>query len=136
MVSILGCGNIGGGIGGGGSSVMLMMAKYMKQELTSDAEEEGLVPTLPTRFTSMRKVPSLSDLSDQESSLGKLLYTNFSTVTLAELLPSSLSMLNFSSSDTILLPKATTDPITNRKKKGSKKGSLYLFQLKIYQEYK
>ncbi|XP_051165625.1 ETS-like protein pointed isoform X3 [Leptopilina boulardi] len=64
VASILGCGN-----GGGGSGVMLMMAKYMKQELTSDAEEEGLVPTLPARFTSMRKVPSLSDLSDQESSL-------------------------------------------------------------------
>ncbi|XP_043471071.1 ETS-like protein pointed isoform X1 [Leptopilina heterotoma] len=66
VASILGCGN-----GGGGSGVMLMMAKYMKQELTSDAEEEGLVPTLPARFTSIRKVPSLSDLSDQESSLGK-----------------------------------------------------------------
>ncbi|XP_043471072.1 ETS-like protein pointed isoform X2 [Leptopilina heterotoma] len=64
VASILGCGN-----GGGGSGVMLMMAKYMKQELTSDAEEEGLVPTLPARFTSIRKVPSLSDLSDQESSL-------------------------------------------------------------------
>lgn len=50
---------------------MMMMAKYMKQELTSDAEEEGLVPTLPGRFTSMRKVPSLSDLSDPDSSLGK-----------------------------------------------------------------
>ncbi|XP_031835880.1 ETS transcription factor pointed isoform X3 [Nomia melanderi] len=45
------------------------MAKLMKQELTSDAEEEGLVPALSGRFTSMRKVPSLSDLSDPESSL-------------------------------------------------------------------
>ncbi|XP_043786973.1 ETS-like protein pointed isoform X3 [Apis laboriosa] len=45
------------------------MAKLMKQELASDAEEEGLVPALSGRFTSMRKVPSLSDLSDPESSL-------------------------------------------------------------------
>lgn len=66
---IVGCGNIVGGIGGGVSGAMIMMAKYMKEEQISDAEEEGLVPTLPARFTSMRKVPSLSDLSDQESSL-------------------------------------------------------------------
>ncbi|XP_043274998.1 ETS-like protein pointed isoform X2 [Venturia canescens] len=58
-----GCGSLSGG------GVMMMMAKYMKQELASDAEEEGLVPTLPGRFTSMRKVPSLSDLSDPDSSL-------------------------------------------------------------------
>ncbi|KAI4481935.1 hypothetical protein M0802_013806, partial [Mischocyttarus mexicanus] len=63
----LGGGNItdGGGFGG----MLMVMTKYMKQELASDAEEEGLVPTLPGRFTSMRKVPSLSDLSDPESSL-------------------------------------------------------------------
>lgn len=57
---------------------MMMMAKYMKQELASDAEEEGLVPTLPGRFTSMRKVPSLSDLSDPDSSLGKSLIFSYS----------------------------------------------------------
>ncbi|XP_011498888.1 PREDICTED: uncharacterized protein LOC105363016 [Ceratosolen solmsi marchali] len=76
---LLGCSSIaGGGIGGiggmSGSGVMMMMAKYMKQELTSDAEEEGLVPNIPGRFAgafAMRKVPSLSDLSDPESSLGK-----------------------------------------------------------------
>lgn len=71
MGSLLEYGNIGGRISG--DSSMLMMAKYMKQELASDAEEEGLVPTLPGRFTSMRKVPSLSDLSDPESSLGEFL---------------------------------------------------------------
>ncbi|KAK0098902.1 hypothetical protein PV326_000063 [Microctonus aethiopoides] len=60
------CGSLSGG------GVMMMMAKYMKQELASDAEEEGLVPALPARFTSMRKVPSLSDLSDPDSSLGSL----------------------------------------------------------------
>lgn len=49
----------------------------MKQELTSDAEEECLVPTLPARFTSMRKVPSLSDLSDPDSSLGESLLHQF-----------------------------------------------------------
>lgn len=59
------------------SGVMMMMAKYMKQELSSDAEDEGLVPNLPPgagRFAgsfAVRKVPSLSDLSDPESSLGK-----------------------------------------------------------------
>jgi hypothetical protein len=72
---LLGCSSIAGGIGGmSGSGVMMMMAKYMKQELTSDAEEEGLVPNIPGRFAgafAMRKVPSLSDLSDPESSLGK-----------------------------------------------------------------
>ncbi|XP_070525255.1 protein C-ets-1 isoform X1 [Cardiocondyla obscurior] len=46
-----------------------MLTKLLKQEMTSDAEEEGLVPALPGRVTSMRKVPSLSDLSDPESSL-------------------------------------------------------------------
>lgn len=69
----------GGGIGGmPGSGVMMMMAKYMKQELTSDAEEEGLVPNIPGRFSgafAMRKVPSLSDLSDPESSLGELIFS-------------------------------------------------------------
>ncbi|KAK2580625.1 hypothetical protein KPH14_007735 [Odynerus spinipes] len=49
--------------------MLMVMAKLMKQELASDAEEEGLVPALSGRFTSMRKVPSLSDLSDPESSL-------------------------------------------------------------------
>ncbi|XP_078038732.1 ETS transcription factor pointed isoform X3 [Augochlora pura] len=58
----------GGGINDGGGMVTVM-AKLMKQELASDAEEEGLVPALSGRFTSMRKVPSLSDLSDPESSL-------------------------------------------------------------------
>lgn len=51
--------------------MLTVMAKLMKQELASDAEEEGLVPALSGRFTSMRKVPSLSDLSDPESSLGE-----------------------------------------------------------------
>lgn len=54
-----------------GSSMLTVMAKFLKQEMTSDAEEEGLVPALPGRVTSMRKVPSLSDLSDPESSLGE-----------------------------------------------------------------
>lgn len=58
----------GGGISDGGC-MLTVMAKLMKQELASDAEEEGLVPALSGRFTSMRKVPSLSDLSDPESSL-------------------------------------------------------------------
>ncbi|EGI59694.1 hypothetical protein G5I_12096 [Acromyrmex echinatior] len=53
-----------------GSGMLTMMAKLLKQEMTSDAEEEGLVPALPGRVTSMQKVPSLSDLSDPESSLG------------------------------------------------------------------
>lgn len=53
-----------------GSSMLTVMAKLLKQELASD-EEEGLVPALPGRITSMRKVPSLSDLSDPESSLGE-----------------------------------------------------------------
>ncbi|XP_017791496.1 PREDICTED: LOW QUALITY PROTEIN: ETS-like protein pointed [Habropoda laboriosa] len=57
----------GGGISDGGG-MLTVMAK-LKQELASDAEEEGLVPALSGRFTSMRKVPSLSDLSDPESSL-------------------------------------------------------------------
>nr|XP_050862471.1 ETS-like protein pointed isoform X5 [Vespula vulgaris] len=64
---------VGGFLGGGsisdGGGMLMVMAKLMKQELASDAEEEGLVPALPGRFTSMRKVPSLSDLSDPESSL-------------------------------------------------------------------
>ncbi|KOC70594.1 hypothetical protein WH47_03610 [Habropoda laboriosa] len=59
----------GGGISDGGG-MLTVMAK-LKQELASDAEEEGLVPALSGRFTSMRKVPSLSDLSDPESSLGE-----------------------------------------------------------------
>ncbi|XP_018337399.1 PREDICTED: ETS-like protein pointed isoform X3 [Trachymyrmex septentrionalis] len=50
-------------------SMLTMMTKLLKQEMTSDAEEEGLVPILPPRITSMQKVPSLSDLSDPESSL-------------------------------------------------------------------
>lgn len=52
-----------------GSGMLTVMAKLLKQEMTSDAEEEGLVPALSGRVTSMRKVPSLSDLSDPESSL-------------------------------------------------------------------
>lgn len=56
-----------------GSGMLTMMTKLLKQELASDAEEEGLVPALPGRITSMRKVPSLSDLSDPESSLGEYL---------------------------------------------------------------
>ncbi|KAH0944937.1 hypothetical protein HN011_007754 [Eciton burchellii] len=52
-----------------GSGMLTVMAKLLKQELASDAEEEGLVPALSGRVTSMRKVPSLSDLSDPESSL-------------------------------------------------------------------
>ncbi|XP_031835882.1 ETS transcription factor pointed isoform X4 [Nomia melanderi] len=60
---------LGGGSINDGGGVLTVMAKLMKQELTSDAEEEGLVPALSGRFTSMRKVPSLSDLSDPESSL-------------------------------------------------------------------
>lgn len=56
-----------------GSGMLTVMAKLLKQEMTSDAEEEGLVPALPGRVTSMRKVPSLSDLSDPESSLGEFL---------------------------------------------------------------
>ncbi|XP_076546209.1 ETS transcription factor pointed isoform X3 [Osmia lignaria lignaria] len=59
----------GGSISDGGGGMLTIMAKSMKQELASDAEEEGLVPALSGRFTSMRKVPSLSDLSDPESSL-------------------------------------------------------------------
>lgn len=54
-----------------GSGMLTVMAKLLKQELASDAEEEGLVPALPGRFTSIQKVPSLSDLSDPESSLGE-----------------------------------------------------------------
>ncbi|XP_043258185.1 ETS-like protein pointed isoform X2 [Colletes gigas] len=60
---------LGGGSISDGGGMLTVMAKLMKQELASDAEEEGLVPALPGRFTSMRKVPSLSDLSDPESSL-------------------------------------------------------------------
>ncbi|XP_023316778.1 protein C-ets-2 isoform X2 [Trichogramma pretiosum] len=52
---------------------MTEVAKYMKQELPSDAEEEGcVVPSYTGRMNgsfAMRKVPSLSDLSDPESSL-------------------------------------------------------------------
>lgn len=55
------------------------MAKYMKQELGSDGEEESLVPDHPGRFGSMRKVPSLSDLSDPESSLGECYFHCFSS---------------------------------------------------------
>ncbi|KOX77826.1 hypothetical protein WN51_05712 [Melipona quadrifasciata] len=62
---------LGGGSISDGGGMLTVMAKLMKQELASDAEEEGLVPALSGRFTSMRKVPSLSDLSDPESSLGK-----------------------------------------------------------------
>lgn len=62
---------LGGGSIGDGGGMLTVMAKLMKQELASDAEEEGLVPALSGRFTSMRKVPSLSDLSDPESSLGE-----------------------------------------------------------------
>ncbi|XP_003398255.1 ETS-like protein pointed isoform X4 [Bombus affinis] len=60
---------LGGGSISDGGGMLTVMAKLMKQELASDAEEEGLVPALSGRFTSMRKVPSLSDLSDPESSL-------------------------------------------------------------------
>ncbi|XP_016904825.1 ETS-like protein pointed isoform X6 [Apis cerana] len=60
---------LGGGSISDGGGMLTGMAKLMKQELASDAEEEGLVPALSGRFTSMRKVPSLSDLSDPESSL-------------------------------------------------------------------
>lgn len=59
-----------------GSSRLTIMTKLFKQELSSDAEEEGLVPTLPGRDTSMQKVPSVSDLSDPESSLGESLLYN------------------------------------------------------------
>lgn len=81
MGSFLGGGSITDG-GGGGGGMLMVMAKLMKQEQASDAEEEGLVPALSGRFTSMRKVPSLSDLSDPESSLGKffpflLFFVNF-----------------------------------------------------------
>ncbi|XP_050445942.1 ETS-like protein pointed isoform X5 [Cataglyphis hispanica] len=51
-----------------GSGMLTIMTK-LKQELFSDAEEESLVPNLPGRDTSMQKVPSVSDLSDLESSL-------------------------------------------------------------------
>jgi len=64
MGSFLGANSIADGSG-------MLMAKLMKQELASDAEEESLVPALHGRITSMRKVPSLSDLSDPESSLGE-----------------------------------------------------------------
>lgn len=66
---------LGGGSISDGGDMLTVMAKLMKQELASDAEEEGLVPTLSGRFTSMQKVPSLSDLSDPESSLGEFLPT-------------------------------------------------------------
>lgn len=65
---------LGGSISDGGG-MLTGMAKLMKQELASDAEEEGLVPALSGRFTSMRKVPSLSDLSDPESSLGEFFFS-------------------------------------------------------------
>lgn len=61
-----------------GSGMLTIMTKLLKQEMFSDAEEEGLVPTLPGRDTSMQKVPSVSDLSDPESSLGESLYSIFS----------------------------------------------------------
>lgn len=57
------------------SNSRLIMTKLFKQELSSDAEEEGLVPTLLGRDTSMQKVPSVSDLSDPESSLGESLHS-------------------------------------------------------------
>lgn len=66
---------LGGGSISDGGGMLTIMAKLMKQELASDAEEEGLVPALSGRFTSMRKVPSLSDLSDPESSLGEFFFS-------------------------------------------------------------
>lgn len=66
---------LGGGSISDGGGMLTGMAKLMKQELASDAEEEGLVPALSGRFTSMRKVPSLSDLSDPESSLGEFFFS-------------------------------------------------------------
>ncbi|KAK1119127.1 hypothetical protein K0M31_013627 [Melipona bicolor] len=66
---------LGGGSISDGGGMLTVMAKLMKQELASDAEEEGLVPALSGRFTSMRKVPSLSDLSDPESSLGEFFFS-------------------------------------------------------------
>lgn len=66
---------LGGGSISDGGGMLMGMAKLMKQELASDAEEEGLVPALSGRFTSMRKVPSLSDLSDPESSLGEFFFS-------------------------------------------------------------
>lgn len=63
-----GCGSLSSG------EVMMMMAKYMKQESTSDVEDESIMPRVPDRFTSMRKVPSLSDLSDPDSSIGEFYY--------------------------------------------------------------
>ncbi|XP_011643841.1 uncharacterized protein LOC105431387 [Pogonomyrmex barbatus] len=54
-----------------GVNMFMAMSKLLKQELASDAEEESLVPALSGRVTSIQKVPSLSDLSDPESSLGK-----------------------------------------------------------------
>lgn len=51
------------------SGMLTVMTKLLKQELISDAEEEELA--LSGRLTSMQKVPSLSDLSDPESSLGE-----------------------------------------------------------------
>ena len=73
MGSILGANGITDG-----SGMLTIMAKLLKQEMTSDAEEEGLVPALHGRLTSMRKVPSLSDLSDPESSLGESFQRFFS----------------------------------------------------------
>ncbi|XP_020281129.1 ETS-like protein pointed isoform X5 [Pseudomyrmex gracilis] len=52
----------------GNNTVLTVMAKLLKQELGSDAEEDT-GPALPGRI--LRKVPSLSDLSDQESSLAR-----------------------------------------------------------------
>ncbi|XP_014605963.1 PREDICTED: ETS-like protein pointed, isoform P2/D isoform X7 [Polistes canadensis] len=81
--SFLGGGSITDG-GGGGGGMLMVMAKLMKQEQASDAEEEGLVPALPGRFTSMRKVPSLSDLSDPESSLvsrGSCMFADYTRTT-------------------------------------------------------
>ncbi|XP_015190301.1 PREDICTED: ETS-like protein pointed, isoform P2/D isoform X7 [Polistes dominula] len=79
--SFLGGGSI---TDGGGGGMLMVMAKLMKQEQASDAEEEGLVPALPGRFTSMRKVPSLSDLSDPESSLvsrGSCMFADYTRTT-------------------------------------------------------
>ncbi|XP_043499540.1 ETS-like protein pointed isoform X2 [Polistes fuscatus] len=81
--SFLGGGSITDG-GGGGGGMLMVMAKLMKQEQASDAEEEGLVPALSGRFTSMRKVPSLSDLSDPESSLvsrGSCMFADYTRTT-------------------------------------------------------
>ena len=102
---------LGGGSISDGGGMLTVMAKLMKQELASDAEEEGLVPALSGRSTSMRKVPSLSDLSDPESSLGEF-FANVSP--LARLLtgllrpagnhPRSTFFVNFQSVSTVNPP--------------------------------